>query len=647
MLSEAVLPSSRPAQVRHDQPFSIDDQRLGQIDADVRRTQAMLAFFSTPLSVKQSDELDVRLDAINPDRIASSSRSPGQVPRRQRTLRPSPPVGSPPNSPPTKPGLSKLNLNLAPLLQVQEPSPVTALETPIPMTALESPGLSTDEEDDAFATPTEGSPSAGFSPIGNRQLTYRDCLARLLFVYASLNPGLGFIQGMADLAAVMLYVFGSSNVGADPIDVEADAFWAFTALMAEVRDSFVRSLDGTISTIDDPSSPASWAAIGKRAVAAPAPSTRTGIGALLNTFAETLRWLDPRLAGHLSRQGVEPSFYAFRWLTCLCAQEFSLPDVIRLWDTFLALLSGGSGSSGGSGPALEFMVDFCCVLVLVQRERLLSTGFAGCLGALQRVGHELPLDPEMSEGGVDALCAQALHIHQRRLADQMLATPTTPVARTPVSKPSTPNTDYIDRDIWLGYEDEKSPRKDRRDDYYDEEEEIETLGPTPWESMQKFASRFGSSKATKDSSPDKRMSVESVTTDYSIASAPSVTSAGLFEHYRDVVKSRAEAWKDTDAAATCVMPFSDVLQSDIQSQAVEEGDQLADRGVELESASADRTQQPSGTRRPSGRESFYTRRQVVKGRRRDSASSQSPRRSLFAAFRLIREQSRRQPGLET
>jgi hypothetical protein len=44
----------------------------------------------------------------------------------------------------------------------------------------------------------------------------------------------------------------------------------------------------------------------------------------------------------------------------MCAQEFALPEVIRLWDSIFADRTGGEGATAG----FEFLIDFCCAMLL-------------------------------------------------------------------------------------------------------------------------------------------------------------------------------------------------------------------------------------------------------------------------------------------
>jgi len=65
-----------------------------------------------------------------------------------------------------------------------------------------------------------------------RRPATRVSLISLLFVYAQMNPDVQYVQGMNEVAAVAFHV-----MSVDPEYEEADAFWCFSALMAESLDS--------------------------------------------------------------------------------------------------------------------------------------------------------------------------------------------------------------------------------------------------------------------------------------------------------------------------------------------------------------------------------------------------------------------------
>ena len=221
---------------------------------------------------------------------------------------------------------------------------------------------------------------------------HHDVLRRVLFLYAKLNPGVRYVQGMNEILAPIYYVFAhdpdhyslgkgkscqqamkeqnkkhehanekacvdsseekqSVNDGADPAgppydfaDPEADAFFCFNNVMSELRDRFIRSLD----------------------------TSETGAMATVRKLNDRLKVIDFELWKHLESVEVDPRFYSFRWLTLLLSQEFQLPEVIRLWDTFFA-----------EGGQFEFQLTFCCAMLVKLRETLLQSDFADVLKLLQ------------------------------------------------------------------------------------------------------------------------------------------------------------------------------------------------------------------------------------------------------------------------
>ncbi|KAJ3322541.1 hypothetical protein HDV06_002918 [Boothiomyces sp. JEL0866] len=70
-----------------------------------------------------------------------------------------------------------------------------------------------------------------------------ECMQRLLYIYAKVNPGLGYVQGMNYLLAPIYFVTATDPDKAESIHAEADAFFLFNALMSHFRDLFTRSMD--------------------------------------------------------------------------------------------------------------------------------------------------------------------------------------------------------------------------------------------------------------------------------------------------------------------------------------------------------------------------------------------------------------------
>lgn len=164
-----------------------------------------------------------------------------------------------------------------------------------------------------------------------------EAIERILFIYAKLNPGVGYVQGMNEILAPIYYVFAAKTAEEDlesQAYAEADAFFCFTTLMADARDHFVRSLDQDAST---------------------------GINATMWRMSQRLAWFDRPLFRDLSKKDIKEQYYAFRWITVLCSQEWDLPDVIRLWDSILADRGMQEGLDEGR---FEFLLDFTVAMLM-------------------------------------------------------------------------------------------------------------------------------------------------------------------------------------------------------------------------------------------------------------------------------------------
>ena len=174
----------------------------------------------------------------------------------------------------------------------------------------------------------------------------QDTLRRILYVYAALNPGIGYVQGMNEIVGHIMYAFAN---GRDErvASVEADVFFCFQELQTYIKDNFCRELDF---------------------------DKDTGVSSTLYAFHRLLDVADPELGKHLDDISLQPEFYAFRWLTLLLSQEFMLPDVLRLWDYLFSF----------GGPKISSALYFCAVaMVILIRDTLLSLNFATALPLLQ------------------------------------------------------------------------------------------------------------------------------------------------------------------------------------------------------------------------------------------------------------------------
>jgi len=150
----------------------------------------------------------------------------------------------------------------------------------------------------------------------------------LLFIYARLNPGVRYVQGMNEVAAVVLWV-----MSVDSEHAEADAFWVFCELMGEIKEGFIEALD----------------------------HTEEGVHAVAGEVVRLLHCYDAELAQHLANSELPPSVFVFRWCTLLFAQDMRLPEVVRLWDSFI-----------GDPDRFRLVSLLCVGIMLWRRDELLG-----------------------------------------------------------------------------------------------------------------------------------------------------------------------------------------------------------------------------------------------------------------------------------
>jgi hypothetical protein len=55
---------------------------------------------------------------------------------------------------------------------------------------------------------------------------------------------------------------------------------------------------------------------------------------MVSTLRELITRIDAPLAKHLNEEGIEFIQFSFRWMNCLLMREFTLRNVIRMWDTY-------------------------------------------------------------------------------------------------------------------------------------------------------------------------------------------------------------------------------------------------------------------------------------------------------------------------
>ncbi|TRY84225.1 hypothetical protein DNTS_026646 [Danionella cerebrum] len=171
-------------------------------------------------------------------------------------------------------------------------------------------------------------PSSEYAVLPNGCEAHWEVLERILFIYAKLNPGIAYVQGMNEILAPIYYTFATDPQEEWREHAEADTFFCFTSLMSENRDNFIKSLD----------------------------DSQCGISFKMERVEQCIR----------------PQYFSFRWLTLLLSQEFLLPEVIRIWDSLFS-----------HRERFDFLIPVCCAMLILIRDQLLAGDFTSNMRLLQ------------------------------------------------------------------------------------------------------------------------------------------------------------------------------------------------------------------------------------------------------------------------
>uniref|UniRef100_A0A804QVS8 Rab-GAP TBC domain-containing protein n=1 Tax=Zea mays TaxID=4577 RepID=A0A804QVS8_MAIZE len=157
----------------------------------------------------------------------------------------------------------------------------------------------------------------------------QESLKNVLLIFAKLNAGIRYVQGMNEVLAPLFFVFRSDPDDKNAEFAEADSFFCFVELLSGFRDNFCQKLD----------------------------NSAVGIRGTLAKLSQLVAKYDGELQQHLE----------------ITTEEFNFADTIHIWDTLL---------SDPGGPQ-ETLLRICCAMLILVRKRLLAGDFTSNLKLLQ------------------------------------------------------------------------------------------------------------------------------------------------------------------------------------------------------------------------------------------------------------------------
>ncbi|WFD42780.1 hypothetical protein MPSI1_001430 [Malassezia psittaci] len=206
-------------------------------------------------------------------------------------------------------------------------------------------------------------------------------ILRILFLFAKLNPSIGYVQGMNEVLYVLLRALVATRdahiaddtekqreVGAmgSTADMEADAFWCFSLLCGCLREVYDfeqgdNTMYGAMNYLLQHSNTLS-------------SETDNKVADALHRISRQLQRIDPPLYEALAPYQLDPSlpYYSLRWMVCLFACEFHWLDVLNLWDVLLAQFLPDHPEMASLDRPLEFLADVGCAILVDARHSLLE-----------------------------------------------------------------------------------------------------------------------------------------------------------------------------------------------------------------------------------------------------------------------------------
>lgn len=192
----------------------------------------------------------------------------------------------------------------------------------------------------------------------NRNIEFHyDYLTRILFLYSKLNPAVGYVQGMNEIAATIYYCFYRDSSTLLSYYAESDTFYCFTILMTELKENFCQSKDFDIINLEK-----------ENAIDNIAIKTK------VSKFDALFKKVDGKLWAHFEELKVDSKLFVIRWLIVSLTQEFNIDQSLRIWDALLI-----------SENKLVYLNYICVAILYSLRDALYQMDYSSIIIRLQNL----------------------------------------------------------------------------------------------------------------------------------------------------------------------------------------------------------------------------------------------------------------------
>lgn len=180
----------------------------------------------------------------------------------------------------------------------------------------------------------------------NPNETNADVLTRILYIFSKIHVDVSYVQGMNEILAPIFYCFSNDPNTFFSNNIECDVFYCFENFMLNVKEIFLIEKD----------------------------QSKEGVHFKIHIINKLLEVYDNQLYLHLQKQQIELHFFVFRWFTLFFTQEFTMPDILRLWDSIII-----------QKDKFEFMSYLCLAIITNNRTLLLKKDFSNIMLVMQKL----------------------------------------------------------------------------------------------------------------------------------------------------------------------------------------------------------------------------------------------------------------------
>lgn len=192
-----------------------------------------------------------------------------------------------------------------------------------------------------------------------QQPVIMEMLINILYIWNLRHPASGYVQGINDICTPFIIVFLSEyipnifpSIECTDTDLKTITKEIFNKIEADVYNCLCSIIDRLQSIYI---------------------ANQPGAQKMMEKMQIILKRVNPELENHLNSQGVLFVQFAFRWINCLLMREFTLPTVIRMWDTYFS----------EEDSTEVFHVYVCVALIVHFKKEILSRDFQSIILFMQ------------------------------------------------------------------------------------------------------------------------------------------------------------------------------------------------------------------------------------------------------------------------